>query len=105
MLHTDKYELKPESKVELVKLSALLKNNPTMKIIIGGHTDNVGSDEDNMILSDNRAKAVYNRLVEHGIKAERLKWKGYGETKPIETNDTPEGRANNRRTDFVVFEK
>ena len=102
---TDKYVLKPESKVELDKLVALLKNNPSMKIIIGGHTDNVGSVEDNLILSDNRAKAVYNNLVKHGIKAERLRWKGYGETKPIKTNKTPEGRAINRRTDFVVFEK
>ena len=65
---------------------------------MGGHTDAVGKDEDNMVLSERRAKAVYDYLIERGIEADRLTYRGYGETRPVATNDTPEGRAQNRRT-------
>ncbi|HPM40661.1 MAG TPA: OmpA family protein, partial [Bacteroidales bacterium] len=73
-----------------------LNDHPTMTISIEGHTDNVGSDEFNLILSENRAKAVYNYLVNNGIDANRLQYKGFGETAPIATNETEEGRAMNR---------
>ena len=99
---TGSAELKPESYVELNKLVDLLNANPTMKIQVMGHTDNVGSKESNLILSDNRAKSVSGYLISKGIQADRLTNKGYGDTKPIDTNNTEEGRANNRRTEFKV---
>ncbi|MBL0315975.1 MAG: OmpA family protein [Flavobacteriales bacterium] len=71
---------------------------------IGGHTDNVGSDEANMTLSNNRAASVVEFLVKHGIEASRLSSKGYGETLPVATNDTDEGRAKNRRTEFKIVQ-
>ena len=97
-------ELKPISYVELNKAAELLKDNATMVIEIGGHTDNVGADELNMKLSEARAKAVLNYLVLAGIDATRLRSKGYGETQPIATNDTSEGKAKNRRTEFEIVE-
>ncbi|HVA99215.1 MAG TPA: OmpA family protein, partial [Bacteroidia bacterium] len=99
---TNKYDLKDESRVELGKLIAFLNANPTLKIQLSGHTDNVGKPKDNMILSNNRAKAVYDYLIQHGIAENRLTYRGYGDTKPITTNDTPENRARNRRTEFKV---
>ncbi|HPZ36407.1 MAG TPA: OmpA family protein [Bacteroidales bacterium] len=80
-----------------------LNDHPTLQISIEGHTDNVGSDEFNLILSENRAKAVYNYLVNNGIDANRLQYKGFGESSPIATNETEEGRAMNRRTEFVIL--
>lgn len=102
---TNKYDLKPESEVELNKLVAFLKNNPTVKIQISGHTDNVGTPQSNIILSENRAKAVYNYLIAHSIDAGRLTYKGYGQTRPVATNDTPEGRQLNRRTEMKITGK
>ena len=102
---TDKYELLPDSKSELEKLISFLQKNTGLHIEIGGHTDNEGSDPHNMTLSLNRAKAVYDYLIVNGISAEKLSYKGYGETMPIESNDTPGGRANNRRTEFKVTSK
>lgn len=102
---TDKYELLPDSKAELEKLISFLAKNTELHIEIGGHTDNEGSDIHNMTLSLNRAKAVYDYLIANGISADKLSYKGYGETMPIESNDTPVGRANNRRTEFKVISK
>jgi outer membrane protein OmpA-like peptidoglycan-associated protein len=99
---TDKSDLKPESEVELKNLLTLLHENPKMKIEISGHTDNVGSKEHNIILSQNRAKAVYDYLINKGIKANRMSYKGYGYNRPISTNDTEEGRTLNRRTEFKI---
>lgn len=101
---TNKYDLKDESRVELMKLHSFMQNNPAVSIEISGHTDNVGNDNDNQTLSENRAQAIYNFLIENGIEADRLSYKGYGETQPIDTNDTEEGRANNRRSEFKVKE-
>jgi outer membrane protein OmpA-like peptidoglycan-associated protein len=101
---TNKWDLKPESLVELNRLVDLLSANPDKKIEIGGHTDNVGSDESNQTLSQNRAKSVVDYLVKKGIDATRLSSKGYGETTPVATNDTDEGRAKNRRTEFKVVQ-
>jgi outer membrane protein OmpA-like peptidoglycan-associated protein len=99
---TDLSNLKPKSKTELSKLISFLKENQRVSIEIGGHTDNIGSQEHNIKLSQNRAKSVLNYLVEHGIAATRLTCKGYSFSKPIATNDTEEGRALNRRTEFII---
>lgn len=95
--------LKKESTVELNKLVSLLKENQNLKIEISGYTDNVGGEKENLALSENRAKAVYDFLVNAGIAATKLSYKGYGETRPISLNDTEEGRATNRRTEFTVI--
>lgn len=99
---TDKYTLKPESMTELQKLLDLLKKNPGLKVELGGHTDNAGTPAHNLELSKNRAKAVYDYLILNGIAANRLSYEGYGLTRPIDTNDTEQGRANNRRTEFRI---
>ena len=101
---TNKYDLLPTSMIELNRLVTLLQQNPDKKIEIGGHTDNVGSDEANLLLSDQRAASVVSYLVKKGITADRLAAKGYGETLPIATNDTDAGRAKNRRTEFKVIQ-
>ncbi len=95
--------LKNESLTELKRLQKLLEDNPSIKIQINGHTDNVGSEEDNLQLSENRAKAVYDFLVQRNIKADRLKHKGFGETMPIASNESEEGRKENRRTEFILI--
>ncbi len=100
-----KYELLAESYGELDKLLQVLKSNSKMKIEISGHTDAVGADADNLILSNNRANAVMNYLLGKGIAKDRLSAKGYGETKFIATNDTDEGKQLNRRVEFVILEK
>ncbi|NJN78478.1 MAG: OmpA family protein [Saprospiraceae bacterium] len=85
-----------------INLVVLLKENPTIKIQINGHTDNVGNPETNQKLSLNRATAVMNYLIENGIETDRLTAKGFGENQPIDTNETEIGRKNNRRTEFIV---
>jgi outer membrane protein OmpA-like peptidoglycan-associated protein/Tol biopolymer transport system component len=99
---TNAYVLLPASITELNTLKALLKNNMSLQIEIQGHTDNIGNDIQNEKLSLQRAKAVYDNLVEAGIATERLSFKGYGEGKPIASNDTEAGRKQNRRTSFVI---
>jgi outer membrane protein OmpA-like peptidoglycan-associated protein/tetratricopeptide (TPR) repeat protein len=102
----DKWELKPESKAELDKLISFLNKNPSVKVELGGHTDNSGKKESNKILSTNRAKAVFDYLINNGkIGAGRLSYKGYADTKPKAPNDTPENKAKNRRTEFKVTAK
>lgn len=91
--------------VELNRLVRLLKENNTLVIQISGHTDNVGTPEHNRILSDNRAKEVVKYLVQNGIDEKRLTAKGFGETQPIAPNDTEEGKALNRRTEFMIIQK
>jgi outer membrane protein OmpA-like peptidoglycan-associated protein/tetratricopeptide (TPR) repeat protein len=100
---TSKFELDPKSQVELDKVVQLLNDNPTIKIEISGHTDNVGKPANNLTLSNNRAKAVVNYLIGKGITPQRLVAKGYGETKPVAENKTEEGRAKNRRTELRVI--
>ncbi len=102
---TNKFELKPESKAELQKLIEFLAFNPSLKIEISGHTDNVGNDQLNQTLSQNRAKAVYDHLIAAEVPASRLVFKGYGKTQPITPNDTDENRSKNRRTEFKIIAK
>jgi len=96
------YNLEDESLVELNKLYELLEKNKSLSIQISGHTDNIGDDNENLILSRNRAKAVMEYLLSKGIEKSRLSYKGYGERKPIADNNTDEGRAKNRRTEIMV---
>ena len=100
---TDSYELLSESLVELQKLYELLRVNPTLEISVEGHTDNVGEESYNQVLSENRAKAVTIFLEQKGIVSKRIAFKGFGESRPVESNDTHEGRARNRRTEIRVI--
>jgi outer membrane protein OmpA-like peptidoglycan-associated protein len=99
---SDKFDLKPQSTVELDKLADFLTKDAKLVIEIEGHTDSDGDDARNMTLSDNRAKSVMNYLVGKGIAASRITAKGYGETKPLVANDTPDNKALNRRVEFVI---
>jgi OOP family OmpA-OmpF porin len=97
---TGKSDIKSESQPIIDQLSEMLKQNPTLKISIEGHTDNVGGDIINQPLSESRAKSVMNALISKEIDVSRLKSKGLGQSKPIADNDTEEGRAKNRRVEI-----
>lgn len=103
LFETGKYNLEPVSTIELDKLVTLLNENPGLIIEIGGHTDNVGKPQDNLLLSENRAKAVREYLLQKGIAATRIRTKGYGATQPLSDNNTEEGRAQNRRTEIKII--
>jgi len=103
--NTGSYDLLPESRVELEKLIEFLKLNSSLVIEIGGHTDNVGTQELNQKLSESRAEEVYDYLKFKGIVESRMTYKGYGFSNPISSNDTPEGRSLNRRTEFKIIKK
>ena len=102
---TNDFSLTSESKRLLTLFIEFLKENPTVKVEIQGHTDDIGRDADNLRLSENRAKSVYDYVVSQGVPANRLRYKGYGESQPIAPNTTEEGRAKNRRTVFLIYEK
>lgn len=102
---TGSASLRPESYAELGVLYKLLEDNPKIKIEISGHTDNVGSAALNQRLSQDRARAVVDFLIERGTDPDRLTYEGYGFSRPVATNDTPEGRQLNRRTEFEIIEK
>ncbi|RLC50885.1 MAG: OmpA family protein, partial [Candidatus Cloacimonadota bacterium] len=93
-------ELTAGAKEVLMKVVRTLKDYPEMTLLIKGHTDNIGSDAYNLKLSQRRADSVRQFLIDNGIDPSRLESVGYGETQPIATNDTPEGRAKNRRIEF-----
>ncbi len=99
----NKATLKPESMGPINKIYDLMMKNPTVNFSVEGHTDSDGNDASNMTLSKARGKSVMNKLIEMGISANRLKSNGFGESKPIDNNSTPEGKANNRRVEFVKF--
>ncbi|MBL7937157.1 MAG: PD40 domain-containing protein, partial [Bacteroidia bacterium] len=102
----NKWDLKAESKAELQKIISFLKANPTLKVEFSGHTDNSGDKAFNKTLSNNRAKAIYDYVIEKGpIPATNLSYKGYGDTKPKAPNDTPENKAKNRRTELKILSK
>ena len=101
--NTNSYQLEDKSRTELDKVVTFLQKNPDVRIEFGGHTDDVGADKDNMQLSLKRAEAVYQYILSKGIAAARLKYKGYGETKPVADNTTEEGRKQNRRIEFIIL--
>lgn len=99
-----KYNLLEESFPELDRVVKLLSDMPKMKIQIQGHTDSIGTEPNNLRLSKLRAQAVVNYMIAKGISAKRLQATGFGEAKPIDTNETEEGRQKNRRVEFVILE-
>ncbi|RLD95020.1 MAG: OmpA family protein [Bacteroidetes bacterium] len=100
---TGKSTLKPESMGVINEIYELMEKYPELKFSVEGHTDNVGDDASNMTLSADRAERVMNTLIEMGINGDRLTSKGLGESMPMDDNNVPEGRANNRRVEFVKF--
>ena len=96
-----KWKVKPESYPVIDQFTGYMKDHPTLKVIIEGHTDNTGDDAKNMTLSDKRAQSVRDEFVKRGIDPSRMETKGYGETKPIADNNTKEGRTQNRRVTIV----
>lgn len=101
----NKSTLRSESISELNRLKRILDDNASMKIEIGGHTDSRGSADYNKKLSNDRAQSVVNYLIEKGIDSSRLTYKGYGKDQPVATNETDEGRQENRRVEFKVISK
>lgn len=99
----DKSTILQQSFFELMRLITLLNTYPDMQIEVGGHTDSKGSDSYNQHLSECRAKAVADYLISKGISERRLQYRGYGKSKPIDTNETEEGRARNRRVEFKIM--
>lgn len=100
---TNETTILPESEQALDDLYEMLIDNPTVRIRIIGHTDAVGSDRDNQVLSEGRANSVRQAMLDRGINANRIEAVGKGKTEPIATNDTEEGRAKNRRVEFVIL--
>jgi len=102
MFETAKSTILPESVPILEKALKVLQDHPKVKVLIVGHTDSVGGVQDNLTLSRNRANAVKNWLVGKGISADRIRTDGKGKSEPKTTNDTEEGRAINRRIEFII---
>ena len=102
---TDSYQLNEQVMNILNGFIDFLKENPSVRVAIHGHTDNIGDDQKNLELSQNRARAVFNYLLLEEITSNRLEHKGFGESKPIASNETEEGRRKNRRTEFVILSK
>jgi OOP family OmpA-OmpF porin len=102
LFDVDSHKIKGESYKTLKDIGQLLQDDPELRLSIEGHTDSDGSDEHNLTLSHNRASSVRDYLIStYSIKPERLEAKGWGESKPMDTNDTAEGKANNRRVELV----
>ncbi|MEJ0081846.1 MAG: OmpA family protein [Puia sp.] len=99
----DKSTIRPESMGTLNMIAQILKDNPDLKFDIEGFTDNSGNPAHNLSLSQDRANAVKAQLISMGVSAARLTAKGFGDTKSISDNNTSEGRANNRRVEFVKY--
>lgn len=102
---TNSYTLDAISRSVIEEFIIYLEDNPGLKADIQGHTDNVGDDQDNLLLSRNRAKTVYDYVVNKGVSASRVSNHGYGESRPIQDNGSEQGRARNRRTVFVITSK
>jgi len=98
----DKWDLRPESYIELDRVVKLLTENPAIEIEMSAHTDSRGNDDYNFKLSDNRARSVMEYILSKGIDPKRIASKGYGETKPVVLNDTDENRQLNRRVEFTI---
>jgi outer membrane protein OmpA-like peptidoglycan-associated protein len=102
---TNSSELNGVSRNILSDFSEFLNSDKRIHVAIHGHTDNIGGAEPNLKLSKERAQSVYDHLISLGIDRSRLSYKGFGQSKPVDSNDTAEGRARNRRTEFVIIKK
>lgn len=100
---TAKAEIKSNSFAELNQLAELMQLKPAMQIEIGGHTDNIGTAESNLVLSKNRSEAVKKYLVSKGIASARIQTRGYGDTQPVSSNEDEAGRSKNRRTEVKII--
>jgi OmpA-OmpF porin, OOP family len=100
---TGKYALEKKSKTELNKLIRFMQLNGSLKIVIEGHTDDIGADKDNQLLSEKRAKSVVEYITSNGITKDRISFKGYGESKPVKPNNSDENRKLNRRIEMRVL--
>ena len=102
---TNSYEINQISEQVINEFINYLRVNKSIVIEINGYTDNIGSSSDNQVLSENRARAVYEHIVSNGIQKSRISFNGFGEDFPVDSNDTKEGRSKNRRTEFKVISK
>src|SRR6185437_7287151 len=102
LFDTGEYSLKPGAREKLAKVSGILIAYPTLTIQVGGYTDNVGGDEMNQKLSENRATSVRNYMVGQGVTANSVTARGFGNSEPVATNDNAAGRQENRRVELVV---
>jgi outer membrane protein OmpA-like peptidoglycan-associated protein len=102
LFDTGKYSLKPGAREKLAKVAGILISYPGLMIEVGGYTDNVGGDDMNQKLSENRAGAVRDYLVEEGVTASSVSAKGFGNTSPVASNDNSAGRQENRRVELLV---
>ena len=100
----NKYNIRPGDAAILDEVADTLKSKPNLRVDVNGYCDAIGSEEYNLKLSDRRSDSVANYLEEKGIAADRLIPHGYGKTNFVATNDTPEGRAQNRRVELVPIE-
>jgi outer membrane protein OmpA-like peptidoglycan-associated protein len=105
LFETDKWEILPASYPELDLLVKYLRDHPSVMMEIAGHTDHVGDEKHNLLLSQRRAEAVVNHLIEKGINAKRLVANGYGMKHPVDSNETLEGRQKNRRVAFRITKR
>jgi outer membrane protein OmpA-like peptidoglycan-associated protein len=102
LFDTGKYSLKPGAREKLAKVAGILLAYPTLNIEVGGYTDNVGSDEMNQTLSQNRAGSVRDYLVQQGVLTNTVSARGFGNTLPVASNDNSSGRQQNRRVELLV---
>jgi outer membrane protein OmpA-like peptidoglycan-associated protein len=102
LFDTGKYDLRSAARERLAKLSGIVLAHPGLKLEIEGHTDSIGGDEFNQKLSEQRAEAVREYLIEQGLPSNNLTARGFGKTIPVASNQTPEGRQKNRRVEMIV---
>ena len=99
---TGKNTLKPGAQDKLTRVAVILADHPSLKIQVEGHADSVGSEDTNQALSERRAEAVKDYLVKQGVPAPSITARGFGESRAVASNDTPEGRQRNRRVEVIV---
>lgn len=102
LFETGKYQLKPDARERLAKVSGILLAYPTLKVSIEGHTDSVGTDDYNQRLSEQRAEAVRDYFMQQSVAGDNITARGFGKSQPVTSNDTPEGRQRNRRVELVL---
>jgi outer membrane protein OmpA-like peptidoglycan-associated protein len=103
LFDSGKSDIKPDGEIFLDRVATILKDKTTANVLVEGHTDNVGSAQSNLLLSQARAAAVKRGFLARGLKDTRIQTQGYGQTKPVADNATPDGRQANRRTEIIVL--